>query len=156
MSPIIGMFIAIIAGLVAPAPRSVVVIVSRRCWGHGRAGVVPGVAVGVTTRRTSRLVRRPTGSVQALIVTAICGLAAAICWIRMRRSPVTHVLPSGMQRVVLLAIATVAAFAATLGFAFVTDRPKHPGTGSIRSERKPLDLPSPPIVRRLWVCSTRP
>src|SRR6478736_3130379 len=103
MSPIIGVFIAIIAGLVAPAPRSVVVIVvppmlgatAAQAWylGSGRGHNPANVTVGSPAYWV----------VQALIVTAICGLAAAICWIRMRRSPVTHVLPSGMQRVVLLA-----------------------------------------------------
>jgi ABC-type amino acid transport system permease subunit len=130
MSPIIGVLVAVIAGLLAPRPRSVVLIVvpamlgatAAQSWylGSGR-GNNPA---STTTESPAYWV------VQALIITAICGIAAAICWARMRRSTAERVLPTGPRRVLLLASSAVAAFAATLGFAFLTDRPKHPGSGS--------------------------
>jgi O-antigen/teichoic acid export membrane protein len=130
MSPIIGLLIALIAGWVAPKPSSVGAIVippmvgatAAQSWylGTGR-GHNPA---STTTDSVAYWI------VQALIIIAICGIAAAICWVRMRRSSVERVLPSGSLRVGLLALATVAAFAATLGFAFLTDRPKNPGTGN--------------------------
>lgn len=130
MSPLIGLFIAIIAGLLAPRPRSVIPVVlppmlaatAAQSWYLG-------------TGRGHNPASTTTGSpaywvVQLLIVVAICGVAAAICAARMRRFTVARALPSGPQGVILLTVATVATFAATLGFAFVTDRPKHPGTGN--------------------------
>jgi hypothetical protein len=130
MSPIIGLFIAVVAGLLAPRPRSVIAIVvppmlgatAAQSWylGTGR-GHNPA---STTTDSAAYWV------VQILIVTAICGVAAAICWVRMRRSDATRVLLSGAQFYTWISVAAVAAFAATLGFAFLTDRPKHPGTGN--------------------------
>jgi heme/copper-type cytochrome/quinol oxidase subunit 2 len=130
MSPIIGLLIAIIAGILAPWPRTAAAIVvppmlgatAAQSWylGTGR-GHNPA---STTTSSPSYWV------VQVLVIIAICGVAAAVCWIRTRRSTGARVLPSGGLGVVLLAVATVAAFATTLGFAFVTDRPKHPGTGN--------------------------
>jgi Na+/proline symporter len=130
MSPIIGILVAIIAGLVAPRPRSAIAIVvppmlgatAAQSWylGTGRGHNPPAT----TTDSPAYWI------VQALIITAICGVAAAICWVRVRRSPVARELPAGPRRTGLIAVATVAAFAATLGYAFVTDRPKHPGSGN--------------------------
>jgi hypothetical protein len=130
MSPIIGLFIAIIAGLVAPAPRAVIAIVvppmlgatAAQSWylGTGRGHNPPST----TTDSPAYWI------VQALIVTAVCGVAAAICWVRVRRATVARGLPSRPQRAVLLTVATLAAFAATLGFAFVTDRPARPRSGN--------------------------
>ncbi len=130
MSPIIGVLVAIIAGLLAPRPRSVVLIVvpamlgatAEQSWylGSGR-GNNPA---STTTDSPAYWL------VQALIIIAVCGVAATICWVRGRRSTTERVLPTGARRLLLLAASAVAAFAATLGFAFVTDRPKHPGSGS--------------------------
>ena len=130
MSPIIGILIAIFAGLLAPRPRYAAAIVvlpmlgatAAQSWylGTGRGNNPPST----TTDSPAYWVA------QVLIIAAVCGVAAAICWVRMRRSPVVRVLPAGAKGVVLLAIASVAAFAPTLGYAFVTDRPKHPGTGN--------------------------
>jgi hypothetical protein len=130
MSPIIGLLIAIVAGLLAPRPRTAAAIVvppmlgatAAQSWylGTGR-GHNPA---STTTKSPGYWV------VQVLIVVAICGVAAAICWARTRRSTVERVLPAGAVGVVLLAVAAVAACATTLGYAFVTDRPKHPGTGN--------------------------
>jgi hypothetical protein len=130
MSPIIGLFIAIIAGLAAIRPRAVIGIVvppmvgatAAQSWylGTGR-GHNPA---STTTDSAAYWV------VQALIITAICGVAAAVCWIHVRRGGHGRILPSGLQRTALLVAATIAAFTATLGFAFLTDRPKHPGSGN--------------------------
>jgi hypothetical protein len=130
MSPIIGLFIAAIAGLLAPRPRSVIAIVVPPMLG---ATAAQSWYLG--TGRGHNPANTTAGSpaywvVQALIIIAICGVAAAICWLRTRRSAVVRVLPSDPQLFGWLAVATVAAFAATLGFAFLTDRPKHPGTGN--------------------------
>jgi hypothetical protein len=130
MSPIIGLFIAIIAGLVATQPRAVVAIVvppmvgatAAQSWylGTGR-GHNPA---STTTNSPAYWV------VQVLIITAVCGVAAGVCWIRLRRGGRGRILPAGPQRAVLLIASTIAAFTATLGFAFLTDRPKHPGSGN--------------------------
>jgi hypothetical protein len=130
MSPIIGLLIAIVAGWVAPRPSSVIAIVippmvgatAAQSWylGTGR-GHNPA---STTTDSVAYWV------VQALIIIAICGVAAAICWWRLRRSSVERVLPGEPLRAALLALATAAAFAVTLGFAFLTDRPKNPGSGN--------------------------
>jgi hypothetical protein len=130
MTPIIGLLIAIVAGLLAPRPRTAAAIVvapmlgatAAQSWylGSGR-GHNPA---STTTNSPAYWV------VQLLIIAAICGVAAAICWVRTRRSRVERVLPGGSLGVALLAIATVAACATTVGYAFVTDRPKHPGTGN--------------------------
>jgi hypothetical protein len=130
MSPIIGLLIAIVAGLLAPRPRTAAAIVVPPMLG---ATVAQSWYLG--TGRGHNPASTTTDSpgywiVQALIIVAICGVAAAICWVRLRRSTDGRVLPTGAMAVVLLAVATVAAFATTLGFAFVTDRPKHPGTGN--------------------------
>ncbi len=130
MSPIIGIFVAVIAGLVAPRPRWVVAIVVPPMLG-ATAAQSWYLGTGRGHNPASTTTDSPLYWIaQALIITAICGVAAAICWIRTRRFTVERVLPSRSQRLVLIGVATVAAFAATLGFAFVTDRPKHPGTGS--------------------------
>jgi hypothetical protein len=130
MTPIIGLLIAIVAGLLAPQPRTAAVIVvppmlgatAAQSWylGTGR-GHNPS---STTTNSPAYWV------VQVLIIVAICGVAAAICSVRNRRSTVERVLPAGTLGVVLLAFAAVAACVTTLGYAFVTDRPKHPGTGN--------------------------
>jgi hypothetical protein len=130
MSPIIGLFIAIIAGLVATQPRAVIGIVvppmlaatAAQSWylGTGR-GHNPA---STTTDSPAYWV------VQVLIIIAICGVAAGVCWIRARRGARQRILPSGPQRVALIVGTTIAAFTATLGFAFLTDRPKHPGSGN--------------------------
>ena len=130
MSPIIGLFIAIVAGLLAPRPRTAAAIVippmlgatAAQSWylGTGR-GHNPA---STTTNSPAYWI------VQVLIFAAIGGVAAAICWVRSRRSTVERVLPTGAVGTVLLVVAAVAAFATTLGYAFVTDRPKQPGTGS--------------------------
>ncbi len=130
MSPIIGIFVAVIAGLVAPSPRWVIAIVVPPMLG-ATAAQSWYLGTGRGHNPASTTTESPLYWIaQALIITAICGVAAAICWIRTRRSTDERVLPSRSQRLVLITVATVAAFAATLGFAFVTDRPKHPGTGS--------------------------
>jgi hypothetical protein len=130
MSPIIGLLIAIVAGFLAPRPRTAAAIVvppmlgatAAQSWylGTGR-GHNPA---STTTDSPGYWI------VQVLIIIAICGVAAAICWWQTRRSTVERVLPTGAKGVVLLAAAAVAACATTLGFAFVTDRPTHPGTGN--------------------------
>ena len=130
MSPIIGLFVAILAGWLAPHPRAAAVAVvppmlgatAAQSWylGTGRGHNGPGT----TTASVGYWI------VQALIIVAIGGVAAAICWVRSRRSTTTRAVPSGRQLTVLLTLATLAAFAATLGAMFVTDRPAHPGTGS--------------------------
>lgn len=130
MSPIIGLFIALIAGVVASKPRDVIALVippmlgatAAQSWylGTGR-GHNPASS---TTDSVSYYV------VQVLIISAICGLAAAVCWIRVRRGAGRRSLPMGAQRVAFLAAATVASLAATLGAMFVTDRPLHPGLGN--------------------------
>jgi multisubunit Na+/H+ antiporter MnhB subunit len=60
---------------------------------------------------------------------AICGVAAAVCWFGTRHGARRRPLPSGSELAAWLVGATGAAFTATLGFAFLTDRPSHPGTG---------------------------
>lgn len=130
MSPIIGLFIAIIAGLVAPRPRSVIVIVVPPMLG-ATAAQSWYLGTGRGHNPASTTVDSPAyWVVQVLIIIAICGIAAAICWLRMRRFPRARVLPTGAKRVVLLSAATIAAFIATLGYAFVTDRPTNPGSGN--------------------------
>jgi hypothetical protein len=130
MSPIIGLCIAIVAGWLAPRPRTAAAIVvapmlgatAAQSWylGTGR-GHNPA---STTTASVAYWV------VQVLIITAICGVAAALCWLRTRRSPGQRDVPSGARGAVLLAIATVAALGTTLGAMFVTDRPSHPGSGN--------------------------
>jgi hypothetical protein len=130
MSPIVGLFIAIIAGWLAPHPRI------------AAAAVVPPM-VGATaaqswylgTGRGHNPASTTTASVgywivQALIFAAICGVAAAICWLRSRWSSRVRTVPSGPQAGLLLTVASLAAFAVTLGAMFVTDRPAHPGHGN--------------------------
>jgi hypothetical protein len=129
MSPIIGLFIAIVAGLIAPTPRAVIGIVVPPMLG---ATAAQSWYLG--TGRGHNSVATTTGSpaywvVQVLIITAICGIAAAVCWFGTRHGAVRRPLPSGSQLTAWLIGATLAAFSATLGFAFLTDRPKHPGTG---------------------------
>lgn len=130
MTPIIGVFIAILAGMLAPKPRTAALIVvppmlgaiAAQSWylGTGR-GHNPA---STTTNSPSYWI------VQLVIIAAIGGVAGAICWARTRRSSVERVLPGRGVGVLLLVAGTIAAFAATLGFAFVTDRPKHPGSGN--------------------------
>jgi hypothetical protein len=130
MSPIIGLLIAILAGLLAPRPRTAAAIVVAPMLG---ATAAQSWYLG--TGRGHNPASTTTGSpaywvVQVLIIVAIGAVAAGICWVRRRRSTLERVLPGGALGAVLLALATVAAFATTLGYAFVTDRPKHPGTGN--------------------------
>jgi hypothetical protein len=116
--------------LLAPKPRSVVSMVVPPMLG-ATAAQSWYLGTGRGNNPASTTADSPAyWVVQALIIVAICGVAAAICVVRVRRSSNRRVLPSGTQQVVLLTVATLAAFAATLGFAFVTDRPKHPGTGN--------------------------
>jgi multisubunit Na+/H+ antiporter MnhC subunit len=130
MSPLIGLFIAIVAGLVAPKRRAVVGIVIPPMLGATAAqswylGTGRGNNPAATTTNSPAY-----WIVQALIITAICGVAAAVCWLRMRRGVQLRTLPSGSQRAALLVGATIAAFTVTLGLMFLTDRPKQPGTGN--------------------------
>jgi hypothetical protein len=130
MSPIIGLFIAIVAGVLAPRPRAVIGIVIPPMLGATAAQ-----AWYLGTGRGNNPAATTTNSpaywiVQALIIIAICGVAAAVCWVGVRRGGRRRALPSGPQRATLLVGATVAAFTATLGLMFLTDRPKHPGTGN--------------------------
>jgi hypothetical protein len=129
MSPIIGLFIAIIAGLIAPKPGAVIGIVVPPMLGATAAQ-----SWYLATGRGHNPASTTTGSpsywvVQVLIITAICGVAAAVCWFGTRHGAERRALPSGLQLTAWLIGATVAAFTATLGFAFLTDRPTHPGTG---------------------------
>jgi hypothetical protein len=130
MSPIIGLFIAIIAGWLAPRPRTAAAIVVAPML-----GATAGQSWYLGTGRGHNPASTTTDSisywvVQALIITAICGVAAALCWLRTRRSPSPRTLPSGASGVVLLTAASIAALATTLGVMFVTDRPTHPGSGN--------------------------
>jgi hypothetical protein len=130
MSPIIGILIAIIAGLVAPRPRSVVPVVVPAMLG-ATAAQSWYLGTGRGNNPASTTTNSPAyWVVQVLIITAVCGVAAAICRVSVRRFNVERVLPTGRRQVGLLAVSAFASFAATLGFAFVTDRPKHPGRGS--------------------------
>jgi hypothetical protein len=130
MSPIIGLFIAVIAGLLAPRPRSVIAIVVPPM-----VGATAAQSWYLGTGRGHNPASTTTGSpaywvVQVLIIAAVCGIAAAICWARTRRSTMNGTLPAGAPLVAWLTVATIATFAVTLGFAFLTDRPKHPGSGT--------------------------
>ncbi len=81
MSPIIGLLIAIVAGFLAPRPRTAAAIVvppmlgatAAQSWylGTGR-GHNPA---STTTDSPGYWI------VQVLIIIAICGVAAAICWV---------------------------------------------------------------------------
>lgn len=98
MSPLIGLFIAIVAGLVAPKRRAVVGIVIPPMLGATAAqswylGTGRGNNPAATTTNSPAY-----WIVQALIITAICGVAAAVCWLRMRRGVQLRTLPSGSQR----------------------------------------------------------
>jgi O-antigen/teichoic acid export membrane protein len=130
MSPIVGLFIAIVAGLLAPRPRAVIPLVvppmlgatAAQAWylGSGR-----GNNPAATTANSPAY-----WVVQVLIIIAICGVAAAVCWLGVRRHARAQVLPTGARQVEVLGSAAIAAFAVTLGLMFSTDRPKHPGTGN--------------------------
>jgi hypothetical protein len=129
MSPIIGLFIAIVAGLIAPKPRAVIGIVVPPMLGATAAqswylGTGRGHNSAATTTNSPAY-----WVVQVLIIIAICGVAAAVCWFGTRHGTGRRALPLGSQLAAWLIGATVAAFTATLGFAFLTDRPRHPGTG---------------------------
>jgi hypothetical protein len=130
MSPIIGLFIAIIAGLVAPNRRAAAAIVVPPMFGATAAqawylGTGRGHNPAATTTNSPAY-----WVVQVLIIIAICGVAAAICWFSTRHNVRARTLLAGQQRVVLLVGTTLAAFTATLGLMFLTDRPKHPGAGN--------------------------
>jgi hypothetical protein len=130
MTPIIGLLIAIVAGLLAPRPRTAAAIVIAPMLG-ATAAQSWYLGTGRGHNSASSTTDSPSyWVVQLLIIVAICGVSAAICWVRTRRSTVARVLPAGPVAVALLAVAAVAACATTLGYAFVTDRPKHPGTGN--------------------------
>lgn len=130
MTPIVGLVIAIIAGFVATRPRSAFGIVvplmlgatAAQSWylGTGRGKNPPST----TTEDPSYWL------VQVLIVAAICGVAAGVCWVRFRFGGAERRAIEVGQRVVLLGVGAVAAFAGTLGLMFVTDRPVHSGMGT--------------------------
>jgi hypothetical protein len=130
MSPVVGLLIAVIAGWLASRPRAVVALVvppmlgatAAQSWflGTGRGDNPPST----TTKSPGYWL------VQALIIVAICGVAAAVCWMWQRWSTVERVEMSGWPRVAFLAAETVAAFAVTLGAMFIIERPSHPGSGS--------------------------
>ena len=130
MSPIIGLFAAIIAGWLAPRPRlaaafvlpSILGATAAQSWylGTGR-GHNPA---STTTNSPAYWV------VQLLIIVAVCGVAAAVCWLRTRRSSTEKVTPSGSPLAIVLSGTAIAAFALTLGLMFATDRPAHPGSGN--------------------------
>lgn len=129
MSPIIGLFIAIIAGLVAPTRRAAVVMVIPPMLGATAAqswylGTGRGHNSAATTTNSPAY-----WVVQVLIIVAICGVAAGVCWLGTRHGARVRTLLEGPQRVALLVGTTLAAFTATLGLMFLTERPKHPGTG---------------------------
>jgi hypothetical protein len=130
MSPIIGLLIAIVAGLLAPRPRTAAAIVIAPMLG---ATAAQSWYLGTGRGHNSASTTSDSPAywvVQVIIIVAVCGVAAAICRVRTRRSTVKRALPTGPLAVVLLAIATIAACATTLGYAFVTDRPRHPGNGN--------------------------
>jgi peptidoglycan/LPS O-acetylase OafA/YrhL len=133
MTPIIGLLIAVVAGLVAASWRGVLIGVippmlaatAAQSWylGTGRGHNPPAT----TTDSPAYWV------VQLIILALICGVAVGIYAVRARR-----VSRRGGNLVPLrrgpggsmLAAATVAGFAATLGLMFATDRPSHPGSGN--------------------------
>lgn len=130
MSPVIGLFIAVLAGLLAPRPRATIGIAIPPMLGATAAQ-----SWFLATGRGTNPPRTTTDSpsywvVQLLIITAICGMAAAVCRIRVGRGAGARRLPTGVARSVLLTAATAAASAATLGALFLTDQHSHRGTGS--------------------------
>lgn len=131
MSPIVGLLVALAAGWLASTPRVAAAVAippmlaatAAQSWYLG-------------TGRGHNPARVTTGSpaywiVQVIIIGVICGAAAGVCWLRVRRAAGQRpAVASGPQRAVLLTAATVAVFALTLGAMFVTDRPSHPGSGN--------------------------
>jgi peptidoglycan/LPS O-acetylase OafA/YrhL len=133
MTPIIGLLIAVVAGFVASSRRGVLIGVippmlaatAAQSWylGSGRGHNSPAT----TTDDPAYWI------VQLVILALTCGVAMGIYTIRARRAsrrggslvPIRRG-PGGW----MLAAATVAGFAATLGLMFATDRPSHPGSGN--------------------------
>jgi hypothetical protein len=132
MTPIIGLLVAVVAGFMAASRRGVLIGVippmlaatAAQSWflGTGRGHNPPAT----TTDSPAYWV------VQIIIVALVCGVAMGIYAIRARR--VTRrggnlvAAPRGPGGW-MLAVATVASFAATLALQFA-DRPTHPGSGN--------------------------
>lgn len=135
MTPIIGLFVAVLAGLMTSSRRGVL------------AGVIPPM-LAVTAAQswylgTGRGHNSPTTTtdspaywiVQLIILALICGVAASIYAIRARRtarrdSNGTAAAHRGRSAGWMVAAGTVAAFASTLALMFATDRPSHPASGN--------------------------
>ena len=133
MTPVIGLVIAVVVGFVASSRRGVLIgvippmlaVTAAQSWylGTGRGHNPPAT----TTDSPAYWV------VQLVILALIVGVAMGIYATRARRvsrrggSLVQARRGPGGS---MLAAATVAAFAATLGLMFATDRPSHPGSGN--------------------------
>jgi peptidoglycan/LPS O-acetylase OafA/YrhL len=133
MTPIIGLLVAVVAGFVASSRREVLIGVippmlaatAAQSWylGSGRGHNAPAT----TTDDPEYWI------VQLIIVALVGGVAIGIYAVRARRVsrrggglvPVRRGPGSWM-----VAAATVAGFAGTLGLMFATDRPGHPGSGN--------------------------
>jgi hypothetical protein len=131
MSPIVGLLIAVVAGLLAVRPRLAAAVVVPPM-----IGATAAQSWYLGTGRGHNPASTTTGSVgywivQLLIITAVCGLAATVCWVRVRRSVgQPAAVSSGSPLVAILIGAAVASGATTLGLMFLTDRPTHPGSGN--------------------------
>jgi NO-binding membrane sensor protein with MHYT domain len=130
---IIGLLVAVVVGFVAASRPGVLIGVippmlaatAAQSWylGTGR-GHNPSAT---TTDSPAYWV------VQLIIVALICGVAMGVYAIRARRASRrggTLVQARRGPGGSMLAAATVAAFAGTLGLMFATDRPSHPGSGN--------------------------
>jgi hypothetical protein len=130
MSPIIGLFVALIAAWLATGPRAAAAMVVPPMLG---ATAAQSWYLG--TGRGHNSAAQTTNSpaywvVQVIIIVAVCGVAAGACWLRMRRTSVVRTAPSRPVQVTWLIGATLAGLGATLGLMFVTDRPRHPQSGN--------------------------
>jgi hypothetical protein len=134
MTPVIGLLIAVVAGLLATSRRGVLLGVippmlattAAQSWylGTGRGHNPPAT----TTDSPAYWV------VQLVILALICGVAIGIYAIRARRAgrrggAGVAVARRG-QHGPMIAAGTVAALAGTLALMFGTDRPAHPATGN--------------------------
>jgi hypothetical protein len=132
MTPIFGLIIAIVAGLLAPNRRTAALAViapqlgvtAAQSWylGSGRGNNAPAT----TTDSPSYWV------VQVVILAIMCGVAFGIAALRQRyaarrSTPAADPIRGGT---IMVAVGTIAAAAVTLGTMFLTDRPAHPGSGN--------------------------
>jgi hypothetical protein len=131
MTPIFGLIIAIVVGLLAPSRRSAALAVippqlavtAAQSWylGTGRGDNPPSTTTGSPAYWV----------VQLVILAIMCGVAFGIAALRHRFAGRrgTPGVTSGSSGTIMIAVGTVAAAAVTLGTMFLTDRPAHQGSG---------------------------